>query len=247
MQLEYEISGPQNGQPLLMIHGLGAQLTRWPTKFIAQLAVNGFRTIRYDSRDVGLSTHLNGAALPHLADALAARKQGLEPVLPYAISDLADDAAALLHGLGIAQAHVVGVSLGGQVAQSLASRHTNRVRSLALMMTRSGNPDLPPARADILAPLTGPAANPFQEESRFLEQAIAMSRAIGSPAYPMDEADLRKSVLAAAHRAYDPKGVARQLAAGRTAPDNRADLSRLAMPTLVIHGADDRKRPVSAV
>jgi pimeloyl-ACP methyl ester carboxylesterase len=243
IHLAYEISGPADGAPLLMIHGLGAQLTRWPKGLCDQLEAAGFRLIRFDNRDVGLSTHLHGVAVPDVAAAVAARRRGEEPAVPYAIADLADDTAALLQALGISEAHVLGVSLGGQVAQSLASRYSGVVRSLTLMMTRSGNPDLPPPRSDVLGSMTEPAADPFEEEARFLDQAAATSRTLGSPAYPTDVKELKAAALAAAHRAFDPQGVGRQLAAGRTVPDNREELGRLTMPVLVIHGAEDMLLP----
>ena len=140
--LEYELSGPEDGQPLLMIHGVGAQLIRWPQGLCDRLATAGFRLLRYDSRDIGLSTHMVDAGIPDLKAVTEARKTGREPDLPYTLADLADDAAALLAALDIPAAHVVGVSLGGMVAQQLAITHPARVLSMVSIMSQSGNLDI---------------------------------------------------------------------------------------------------------
>jgi len=134
--LEYELSGPDHGQPILMIHGVGAQLIRWPQALCDALTAAGFRLLRYDSRDIGLSTHMVDAQVPNLADVTAARNAGREPDLPYTLADLADDAAGLLTALGIPAAHVVGVSLGGMVAQQLAIAHPGRVHRCAASCLR---------------------------------------------------------------------------------------------------------------
>jgi pimeloyl-ACP methyl ester carboxylesterase len=150
---------------------------------------------------------------------------------------MAADAAGLLDALDIERAHVLGVSLGGQVAQALATEHPGRVRSLAVMMTSAGNPDAPPPSATALAPLAALAAP--RTEDAVVQNAVAMARAIGSPAYPVEEAQIRERALAVARRAYNPAGAARHAAAGRGAPDRRPALRALAVPTLVIHGACD--------
>jgi pimeloyl-ACP methyl ester carboxylesterase len=245
IELEYEVSGPQDGPPLLLIQGLGAQLIRWPPALCDGLAAAGYRVVRYDHRDIGLSTRLDDAPLPDLEAAMAARLRGEEPDIPYAVSDLAADAAGLLDALDIARAHVFGVSLGGQVAQALATGRPARVRSLALMMTHTSNPALPTPNSPALAILTTPAPNPAEDEEAFVANSLKVARAIGSPDYPIPEAELRAFALAQARRAYYPAGVARQLAAGRTAPDVREALRRLDVPTVVIHGAQDPLVPVA--
>jgi pimeloyl-ACP methyl ester carboxylesterase len=235
--LEYEVLGPQDGEPLLMIHGLGAQLIQWPQGLCDGLVSAGFRIVRYDARDTGLSTHFDHAPVPDPAAVVAARRRGEEPSLPYTVSDMAADAAGLLDALEIGHAHVLGVSLGGQVAQALAIEHPGRVRSLALMMTYSGNPDVAPPPPAALANVT--EARRPQDEEAILQGALAMARSIGSPAYPAAEAVVRERALAVARRAHHPVGSARHLAAGRGAPDRRAGLRDLAIPTLVIHGRCD--------
>lgn len=237
--LEYEVSGPDDGQPLLLIHGLGAQLVRWPQGLLDRLAAAGFRLIRYDSRDVGLSTHMDGAPVPDLGEVTRAKAEGRAVDLPYTLSDLAADAAALLAGLGVESAHVVGVSLGGMVAQVLAIEHPQRVRSLAIVMSQSGNPEMPGSDPAALARLAAVAPDPAKDPEAFLRHQVDLNRTLGSPLYPVPEADLRAFAAAAAARSYYPVGSARQLAASRGAPDRRPALQRLAVPALVIHGADD--------
>lgn len=244
--IEYEQGGAADGAPLLLIHGVGAQLVRWPPALLDALAARGFRTIRYDNRDVGLSTHMHGAPVPDLGAVIAAVRRGDAPDLPYTLADLAADAAGLLDALGIGAAHILGVSLGGMIAQVLAITHPARVRSLAILMSTSGNPALPGANPDALAALAAVPPRPDDDLDAYLTHSVALNRVLGSPSYPTPEADLRVFAADAARRSYDPAGVARQIAAGRGAADRREGLGRIAVPTLVIHGADDPLIPAEA-
>jgi pimeloyl-ACP methyl ester carboxylesterase len=237
--IEYELSGPQDGPVLLMIHGVGAQLIRWPPALIERFERAGFRTLRFDNRDVGLSSHLNHLGIPDIAAIVAARSAGQVPDLPYTLSDMAADTVGLLDALDIASAHILGVSLGGMIAQVMANEHRARVLSLNLFMTQSGNPDLPPSDPAALAILSKRSPDPKQDREAFLSHQVALNRALGSPAYPAPEAELRAFAALAADRAYNPAGPARQLAAARGAPDRRPQLRQLSVPTLVVHGGDD--------
>src|SRR5579863_2119614 len=237
--LEYELSGPADGRPLLLIHGVGAQLIRWPQALCDALAAAGFRLLRYDSRDIGLSTHMLDALIPNLAEVVEAKRQGREPDLPYTLADLADDAAGLLAALDIPSAHVVGVSLGGMVAQQLAIAHPARVLSMVSIMSQDGNPDLPGSDPAALAKLSAIAPDPKLDREAYLAHQVSLNRTLGSPAHPAPEAELRHMAGRVADRAYYPAGAARQLVAGRGAPDRRAALRQLTCPTLVIHGSDD--------
>lgn len=239
IMLEYERSGPADGPPILLIHGVGAQLVRWPRSFCDALAAAGFHVIRFDNRDIGLSSHMDDAPIPDIAAIMAAKARGETPALPYTLSDMAADTAGLMDALGIDSAHVIGVSLGGMVAQTLAIEHPARVRSLAILMSDSGNPDLPPSTPAALLALATPAPDPRMDEEGYLLHSIALNRALGSPAYPTPEPDLRAFATKAARRSYNPAGNARQFAAARGGPDRRPALGRLRQPTLVIHGADD--------
>lgn len=244
--LEYEIEGPADAPVLLMIHGVGAQLIRWPPAFCKALVEAGFRILRFDPRDIGLSTHMDDAPVPDLAKVLEARARGEEPDLPYTLSDLAADATGLLDALGIRSAHVLGISLGGMVAQVIAIEHPARVDSLAIMMSQSGNPGIPPSRSEALAALTKPAPDPVHEREAYLDHQVERNRVLGSPAYPVPEAELRRFAALAAERAWNPRGTARQLVAGRGSADRRALLRKLSVPALVLHGADDPLIPVEA-
>ncbi|MBV1687308.1 alpha/beta hydrolase [Novosphingobium sp. G106] len=239
IEIEYELSGPEGGPVLMLIHGVGAQLIRWPPALIERFERAGFRTLRFDNRDVGLSSHLNHLGIPDIAAIVAARAAGGEPELPYSLSDMAADTAGLLDALGIAQAHVLGVSLGGMVGQVLAIEHRARVRSLNLFMTQSGNPDLPPSDPGALAILSKRAPDPQEDREAFLSHQAALNRALGSPDYPAPESELRAFAALAADRAYNPAGPARQLAAARGAPDRRPQLRALSVPALVVHGRND--------
>ena len=244
--IEYERTGPADAPPLLLIHGVGAQLVRWPQSLCDGLEAAGFQVIRFDNRDVGLSTHMDGTPVPDLAAALAAKQRGENPALPYNLSDMAADTAGLLDALGLTSAHVVGVSLGGMIAQVLAIEHAARVRSVAIVMSQSGSPELPPSDPEALAVLATPAPDPRLDEQAYLRHSLALNRTLGSPAYPADAAVLRELARQSWRRSYDPAGAARQFVVGRCAPDRRDSLRTLEIPTLVIHGAADPLFPPAA-
>jgi pimeloyl-ACP methyl ester carboxylesterase len=246
IQIEYALSGPDQGRPLLLIHGVGAQLVRWPDALCEDFAARGFRVIRFDNRDVGLSTHMHEAGRPDLSAILAAKQRGEVPALPYTLSDMAADTFGLLDALGIPAAHVVGVSLGGMIVQQMAIERPERILSMTIVMSQSGHPDLPPPDPAALATLAAPAPDPALDREAYLAHSVALNKALGSPLYPTGEAELRRFAGLAADRAYDPAGSLRQMAAGRAAPDRSPVLARIDIPTLVIHGVDDALMPVAA-
>lgn len=242
--LEYDVSGPDDGAPLVLIHGVGAQMIRWSDQMLAALHNAGFRVIRFDNRDVGLSSHLNDAGIPDLPAVLAAMRDGTTPDLPYSIADMANDVFGLLDALEIGSAHLVGVSLGGMIAQVMAIDRPDRALSLNVVMTHSGNPGLPPAAPEAWAKLATPAPNPAVDREGYISHTVDLNQALGSPGYPSNVETLRGAAEAAADRAYNPAGTARQFAAGQGAPDRRPGLKTLEVPTLVIHGAADKLLPV---
>lgn len=246
VRIAYEIDGPDDGAAVLLIHGVGAQLTRWPAGLVDALAAAGFRVIRFDNRDVGLSTHMHAAGMPDLAAILAATASGEAPPLPYGLADMAEDVTGLLDALHIASAHVVGVSLGGMIAQMLAICHPSRMETMALVMTQSGNPALPPSNPQAIAALAAPAPDPKTDLDAYLAHSITLNRTLGSPAYPTAGDVIRDFARQSAARAHDPAGALRQLAAGRASADRRAALATVAIPTVVIHGVDDPLIPVAA-
>jgi len=242
IELEYETFGPEAGEPLLLIMGLGQQLTRWPVSLIDQLVVEGFGVIRYDNRDIGLSSSLNPVATPDLPTVFAALAAGQDPGAPYLLADMADDAAGLLDALGIARAHVAGVSMGGMIGQMLAARHPDKVLSLVSVMSTTGNPAVPPASPEAQAVLFArPAALDLES---LTDHALKAQVAIQSPAWPVDPQTERPLLRAAIQRAYNPAGVLRQMIAVIASGDRREALKTIAAPTVVLHGAADPLVPV---
>jgi pimeloyl-ACP methyl ester carboxylesterase len=241
--IEYDTFGDRAGRPLLLIMGLGSQMTRWEEEFCRELADRGHFVIRFDNRDVGLSTHFAQAGVPWLQEAMAAAGRGERVEAPYTLDDMADDAVGLLDGLGLQQAHVCGVSMGGMIAQAMAIRHPARLLSLISVMSRTGDPAEPPARPEAMAALITPA--PVEREAN-LAHMVKMRRIIGSPGFPMDEADTRQKAARDFDRAFDPAGVARQMTAVMAHGNRKPALASVRVPTLVIHGSGDPLVPVEA-
>jgi len=239
VELEYEVVGDPAARPLLLVQGLGAQLVSIEARFCAELAARGFKVIRFDNRDVGLSTRLDGAGTPDLAAIWA----GDHSSLAYTLDDMADDAAGLLDAVGVRRAHVAGISLGGMIAQLLAIRHPEKVLSLASIMSTTGDRRVGQPSAEGAGVLFTPMP---AERDRYLEQAVANARlALAGSAFPFDPDAIRRVAARGYDRAYDPGGVGRQLAAALAATDRTEALRSLRVPTLVVHGDVDRLVGVS--
>ena len=231
IDLAYHTLGEPSDPPVLLISGLSGQLVSWDEGFCQELGGRGLFVIRFDNRDVGLSTHLDTSAQPEDA---AVPGAGL--VARYTLADMAADTAGLIRNLGLGSVHVVGVSLGGMIAQLLALRHRHLVRSLTSIMSTTGSGQVgQPTEAALALLLSAPPTT----RDEVLDRAVLSNRTMGSPAYPADEGEIRERAGRAYDRAYDPSGVARQLAAALTTPDRTDDLRRLDVPALVIHGAAD--------
>jgi len=215
IELEYESIGDRGAPPLLMIMGLASQMIVWPDELCQMLAERGFRVIRFDNRDVGLSTR---------------------PDTNYTLDDMADDAAGLLDALDLPRAHVVGASMGGFIAQLLALRHPQRVASLCIIMSSTGARDVGAAAPDILPFLMQPLQT---ERSAAIEHRLKIGRRLSSPGYPFDEPRIRGVIAACFDRNHFPLGGQRQLAAVMLSPDRTARLASVTAPTLVLHGAED--------
>ena len=240
--LEYETYGNPAHPPLLLIMGLGAQLTLWPIELVDALVARGYRVIRYDNRDIGLSTKFTAAGVPDLPAVMMAMMSGKPPALPYTLTDMADDAAALLTALGIVRAHIVGASMGGMIAQLVAINHADRVASLTSIMSTTGNPTLPPAKPEAMAALMERPTT--AELTDVLALGLRISRAIGSPGYPAPEDRLRTRIERDFRRSFHPTGAGRQMAAIMADGDRRERLKAVTAPTLVIHGEVDPLVPV---
>jgi pimeloyl-ACP methyl ester carboxylesterase len=243
ISITYDTFGSDQAPPLLLIMGLGAQMTRWSPAFCEAIAARGFRVIRFDNRDAGLSTHFVEAGVPDMAGVVAALQKGEAPKVPYTLSDMAADATGLLDALGIERAHIVGASMGGMIAQLVAADHPEHTLSLTSIMSTTGNPALPRATPEAMSVLTNRPPHPSDEEA-FLKHSVAAARVTGSPAYPADEAVLRANSLADVKRCYEPTGFARQMAAVTATGDRRAKLKTITAPTVVVHGAADPLVPV---
>ena len=241
-----ELAMQEFGEPdrpvILLIMGLGMQMISWPEAFCQALADKGFRVIRFDNRDAGLSHKVSGVRAPGPLKMLLASKLGIRLTVPYQLRDLADDAIALLDTLDIESAHIVGASMGGMVAQLVAAHYPERVLTLTSIMSTSGNPKLPQPSAKVLMRLVTKAAT---DEKSFLESALQTWRIIGSPAYQPSDDELSERLLAAYRRSYYPAGTARQMAAISACGSRVAALKSIRAPTLVIHGKDDVLVPVA--
>jgi pimeloyl-ACP methyl ester carboxylesterase len=242
--IEIDDQGLPAGEPLLLIMGLGMQLTGWPDELVQMLVSRGFRVLRMDNRDAGLSQGFDQLGVPSVPAAAVRHALHLPVKSPYAIADMAADALGVLDALGIARAHVCGASMGGMIAQHLAARHPQRVKSLTLIMTTSGSRRLPqPGWAVQRALMSRPASSSPEAVATHL---MGVLQVIGSPAYPPDPAALRQRLEAAARRAWRPMGTMRQLVAVAADGDRSALLPLIAAPTHVIHGEADPLVPVAA-
>lgn len=243
ISITYEDKGPRDAPAILLVMGLGGQLTLWPDEFVDALNAHGFRTIRYDNRDVGLSTRFEAAGVPNVKWMVVKSMIGL-PVRPaYTLADMAADGMALLDHLGIARAHIVGASMGGMIAQHIAARYPDRVLSLTSVMSTTGNRRLPRARKEAMQVLANRPMSGDPED--MIAYSVRAARVIGSPGYPAAEDRLQRRVRADFERGFYPQGVARQMAAIVADGDRRALLKDIKAPTLVIHGEDDPLVPIA--
>ena len=232
LTIEYDETG--EGTPLLLVMGLASQLIHWPDEFVEQIASRGFRVIRYDNRDIGLSTKMSGPP-PSPGRTIVSLFSRRLAKSPYLLGDMADDAAGLLDHLGIDRAHVVGVSMGGMIAQSLTIRHPRRVASLTSIMSNTGDRK---AGRPAMSLIRRMPKYLKPSEATAIEDGVAIDRLVSGPHF--DEAEAREMIIRANARNYDPAGTARQTAAISASPDRTKDLRRVTAPTLVIHGLVDK-------
>jgi pimeloyl-ACP methyl ester carboxylesterase len=242
LRFEYETFGSAAAAPLLLIMGLGAQMILWPEEFCEQLAARGRYVVRFDNRDVGLSSKLGHLGMPDAMKLAAAAMMRQRIEAPYLLADMAADTAALLAALGIERAHIVGASMGGMIAQQFAIDHPEKTRTLTSIMSTTGNPDLPPARPEAMQALLTPTP---PDRDAAIERGVGVFRTIGSPGFPFDEEMFRQQAARAFDRCFYPEGVVRQLAAILASGSRNEKLRGLAVPALVIHGADDPLVPVA--
>jgi pimeloyl-ACP methyl ester carboxylesterase len=232
IEIAYQEAGDPGGEPLLLVMGLATQMLGWDEDLCAMLAERGFRVVRFDNRDIGRSTKIEAAGVPKRTDLLLGRRR----TAPYFLGDMAADTVGLMDHLGIDSAHVVGASMGGMIAQTVAIRHPQRIRSLVSIMSTTGNRwlGMPTWRAfgTLLARPSG-----GREEA--IEHTVKVFRIIGSPAYPMDEPRFRELAGASYDRSHSRAGIARQLHAITASGDRTAELERLRLPATILHGGSD--------
>jgi pimeloyl-ACP methyl ester carboxylesterase len=232
IEVAYETFGNPADPPILLIMGLGTQMIAWPDPLCRDLAERGYFIVRYDNRDVGLSTHLRDVKAPSVLDIVLRRAQP-----PYTLADMAADAIGLMDALGLEDAHVVGASMGGFIAQTVALQYPDRLRSLTLMMTSTGSLLVGYPKPSLFARLT--RRRVAADRTEVQANALETFRIIGSRGYAFDEEYLSDLAGRSYDRAYDPGGYLRQLAAIAAQPDRTSGLRRIAAPTLVIHGLHD--------
>lgn len=234
IELEYDTFGAPGGRPLLLIMGLGTQMTAWDPGFCAMLAGRGHYVIRFDNRDIGLSTQFDRLPEPDLLAILG----GDVRTAPYRLADMAEDAAGLLDALGIERTHVVGASMGGMIAQELAIRHGHRVLSLCSIMSTTGEHVVGQPTAEAMAAIMAPRG---VDRDQAIHRAVNVQRVIGSktPEYVVSDEVRYERAAESYDRAYRPDGGIRQLAAIAASPDRTEALGALKMPVLVMHGDQD--------
>jgi pimeloyl-ACP methyl ester carboxylesterase len=218
VEIEYQSFGDDRPETILLVNGLGSQMTRWPEAFCEKLVAEGYRAIRFDNRDTGLSSWPSDA---------------------YALKDMANDAVAVLDAAGVRQAHIAGVSMGGMIVQRTALDHPGRVLSMTSIMSTTGAAEAFKSTPEAAAVLNLPPPDPKADFEAFVVNRMANAVTIGSPQYPWTDAENRARVIAEHARAFNPAGVARQMAAVRADGDRTAALAGLKLPVVVLHGADD--------
>jgi len=241
--IEYDTFGSPDAEPVLLIMGLGTQMTAWTAGFCESLAQRGHYVIRFDNRDIGLSTKLDHLPVPGHLGFLASLLFRRPVKAPYSLADMAKDAAGVLDALRVPAAHVVGASMGGMIGQLMAYHHPERVRTLTSMMSTSGERGLPRARRDVTRQvfMSRPPAN---DREALIRHLVRTRKLIASPCYPRSDEEWREVVVAALERSFYPPGFGRQLAAIIADRSRASRLRQIRVPTLVVHGKDDPLVPV---
>lgn len=232
IHIAYETFGDAGDPSILLVMGLGTQMLAWPDQMCQDLAEQGFYVIRFDNRDSGLTTHFDGHRAPSFLDVVVRRQRP-----PYTIDDMARDTAGLINALGLGSVHLVGASMGGFIAESVAIHYPKLVRSLTLIMTSTGNRRVGNPKPAVFSRLT--KRRVAEDRTSAQQAAVEMFRIIGSKGYAFDEEYMMELGGRSYDRAYDPAGYLRQLAAIAAQPDRSEQLRRVKVPALVIHGLHD--------
>ena len=236
IDIEYDTFGASSSPALLLIIGLGGQMIQWDEAMCEDLATRGHYVVRFDNRDSGLSTKFEEAGIPNVVETINALLEGKTVEPPYTLEDTADDAIGLLDVLNIDKAHICGMSMGGMIAQTIALRHPLHTLSLISIYSRTGNPDVPQPKPEVMEMLLTP---PPVEREAAIEHMMKLFKMIAGPGFPFDEKWHRKILESGYDRAFYPQGVARQLVAILTQKNRKPELSSMTIPTLIVHGTDD--------
>jgi pimeloyl-ACP methyl ester carboxylesterase len=243
LSFEVTVNGDAHAPAVLLTMGLGMQLVAWPMALVEALVDAGYRVIRYDNRDIGLSSHMDAAGVPNMTLQILKHKLGFALHPAYRLQDMALDALGILDAFNIESAHIVGVSMGGMISQRIAIAAPARVRSLTSVMSSSSAPKLPGAKPHIAsAMLARPKSTQLHD---VVEHSLRLFQMIGSPGYPQDPVEMRERLTASAKRSYHPAGVSRQLLAIVADTQRYKELATITAPTLVIHGTDDPLVPIA--
>jgi pimeloyl-ACP methyl ester carboxylesterase len=243
LEFEVEVAGDKHAPAVLLTMGLGMQLVAWPAALVDALVRAGYRVIRYDNRDIGLSSHMDAAGVPNMALQILKSKLGFSLKPAFRLKDMALDALGILDALDIESAHIVGVSMGGMISQRIAIAAPARVRSLTSVMSSSGAPKLPGAKSHVAsAMLARPKSTKLED---VVDHSLRLFQMIGSPGFPQDPAEMRERLTQSAKRSYHPAGVSRQLLAIVADTQRYKELAAITSPTLVIHGTDDPLVPIA--
>ena len=243
IKIEYETFGDPSSPALLLIAGLGSQMITWQDEFCNHIADQVYYVIRFDNRDVGLSSKFDDSGVPDMMKMFMQKMSGGEVEAPYTLLDMANDAAGLLDVLNIKQAHICGRSMGGMIAQEFALSHTDRTLSLISIYSTTGNPDLPPAKPEAMEPMMKPAPD---ERNAYIKYYVEGFRAWTGKGLPFNEEFYVDMAAKSFDRSFYPQGTTRQLAAVVAQTNRKPALSKLDIPTLVVHGDEDPLVPLEA-
>jgi len=245
LTIAYDTRGPAGAPAIVLIMGLGTQMTAWSDPFCDALAAGGYQVVRFDNRDVGLSSKIEGGRPVNMKWVFLKAMLGVKVQGPYTLADMAADGLGLMDKLGLRTAHLVGASMGGMIAQLIAANYPDRTRSLVSIMSSSGDRRLPQSTPEARNALFAKRPDP-SDRDKIVAHMMNVYRVIGSPGYPVPDDVLRPRLEASIDRSYYPQGVGRQMLAILSDGSRVERLRRIKAPTLVIHGADDPLVPVAA-
>lgn len=243
ISIEVERHGAEGAVPLLLVRGLGSQIIHWPDRLIDRFVANGFHVITYDNRDAGLSQKFDEWGLPDIEDVRRRAADGLAPGLAYSMNDMAADGIGVLDALGISAAHVLGISMGGMIVQLMAHHAPERFRSATIVMSSSGNRDLPGRSPEMERLLLSQPDDP-NDRGQFIEHTLRCDKVWGSPGFPFEDHAQRTLIGRAYDRCHCPAGLARQYAAVIANGPRTNLLKAIQMPVLVVHGTRDPLTPI---